>query len=395
MARMVESQRDGAAAASSATGARAAARGAETSEPVTGRRSVPAPAAAAALVRTPPVSAALDGVATEWSRAQRGTPWPASHALVGVYGRRCSRTCSGRSGCGTRSSRRTSRRSAASSWWAGQQAIVRSAFATPLASLMSRPVDTWGVDLDLQPTVGWAATVLRPLDVLRPQLLDVCRAVDIILGATWWAELTEGLWCDLVGAGGRSAFWAVLDARVALERGDMPALQKFVDRWLDAAVTDARVETLVEALLEFDLGRYTPDDGRQLLTDLTTRVQALTRSRRREQEALQGFRRGAGTVAALEHEETTVVHQLGTRGGSSLEDDVLDRVQPDVDPRLIETVNELPPRDRTIAILKYVTGCAWSAAAVHAGAPEGRGEVVRRRHGACPCRSPRQRRPVG
>lgn len=62
------------------------------------------------------------------------------------------------------------------------------------------------------------------------------------------------------------------------------------------------------------------------------------------------------TVARIDHPEATVLHRPGLRGGPSLEDSV----QPDVDPRVVELVNELPPPDRKIAILKIASGCAWS-----------------------------------
>jgi len=61
------------------------------------------------------------------------------------------------------------------------------------------------------------------------------------------------------------------------------------------------------------------------------------------------------------------------------EDGVLNRIQPDVDPRVVELVNDLPYQDRRIAMLKIATGCAWSEAAVQSGVPATQGEVVRRR----------------
>jgi hypothetical protein len=90
------------------------------------------------------------------------------------------------------------------------------------------------------------------------------------------------------------------------------------------------------------------------------------------------MRRGAGPIARLGNIDPTVFRQPGLPGPVSLEDHVLDRVQPDVDPRLIEKIKTLPPEDQKI-VIKAITGCAWSAAAAACGRPARHGEAVRRR----------------
>ncbi len=106
---------------------------------------------------------------------------------------------------------------------------------------------------------------------------------------------------------------------------------------------------------------------------------AAASSSRREHETLLGLRLGVGSIARIAHPEATVLHRPGLPGVPSLEDSVLDRVKPDVDPRLVELVNELPPDDRKIAMLKIASGCAWVAAATICEQPVSRGETVRRR----------------
>jgi hypothetical protein len=88
---------------------------------------------------------------------------------------------------------------------------------------------------------------------------------------------------------------------------------------------------------------------------------------------------GAGSILRITHPEFTVVHRPDrSSSSSSLEDGVLDRLQPDVDPRLVELVNELPPEDRKIALLKIAADCSWAAAANY-GQTDRRAETIRRR----------------
>lgn len=259
--------------------------------------------------------------------------------------------------------------------WLRQGEMLRAAFAMPQAP--------WWTDLDLWPTDGLMTSVTRTLDLVRPQLLDMSRTLDDLFSATRWIEkFSTDLWRDLRQVGGRIAYWAVYGALAALDRGDFDQLKDFIDCWLDAAPTQHRVEALVEALLELDVEAYHPADGHQLLADLAGLVGERTTDRRRDNETLLGRRRGVGTIARIAREDLTVLHRLGLHS-ASLEDGVLDRVQPDVDPRVVELVNDLPPLDRKIAMLKIVSGCAWSAAAVQSGAAASRGEVVRRRLTRC------------
>jgi hypothetical protein len=233
---------------------------------------------------------------------------------------------------------------------------------------------------DLWPTDGLMASLMRPLDVVRSQLLDLSRTLDNILGATGWiGQLNADLWRELRHAGQAIVFWAVRGAREALERGDLPALEQFVRDWLEATPTRPRVEAVVEALLEVDPARYAPDEGVCLLDDLRARVRELTTDRRREHEMLLGLRRGTGPIARITDPEAIVLSRPGLRNGPSLEDSVLDRFQPEVDPRLIEQVKDLPLADQKIVVMKTVTGCAWDAAAVTCGHPAPYGEVLRRR----------------
>jgi hypothetical protein len=92
------------------------------------------------------------------------------------------------------------------------------------------------------------------------------------------------------------------------------------------------------------------------------------------------MRRGVGPIASMVDAESTRLHPLGTtRGERSLEDAVLDDLQPDVDPRVVEMINDLAQQDRKITMMKIATGCSWTAAATACGAPSPRGEVLRRR----------------
>jgi len=261
--------------------------------------------------------------------------------------------------------------------WARQTAMLQSALAGPLRSISQM---AWWNDITLWPTDALMTSVLRPLDVVRPQLLDLSRTLDNLLDtARWIGPLHADLWRDLRHVGRRIGYWAVEGASAALQRGDFDELEEFVTTWLEAVPTWYRVEALVEALLEVDLAQYHPDDGSQLLDDLKHRVRELTTERRRDGETVLGLRRGVGTISRIAHPEVTVLHRPSLRSGPSLEDSVLDRLQPDVDPRVVELVNELPAQDRKIAMMKIVSGCAWSAAATHSGAPATRGESVRRR----------------
>jgi hypothetical protein len=238
----------------------------------------------------------------------------------------------------------------------------------------------WWNTTDLWPTDALMTSVLRPLDVLRPQLLDFSRALDNVAGVTRWiGQLNRGLWGDLCLFGQRIAYWAVCEARAAMDRWDVAELAEFVDIWLDAEPTEARIEALVEALLQIDISRYAAQDGRELLQDLRKKVAELARARRREHESLIGMRRGAGPITSILDAGSTMLHPVGTRAGRSLEDTVLDDLQPDVDPRTIEMINELGPQDRKIAMMKTATGCSWAAAATASGAPALRGEALRRR----------------
>jgi hypothetical protein len=262
-------------------------------------------------------------------------------------------------------------------WLAQQVAAVRR-LAVPNVSVpyVSVPKGWW---TDLWPTDGLMTSVLRPLDVLRPQLRDLSRTLDNLLSATKWVPLHADVWRDLLQVGRRFPYWAVADAAAAMRRGDFEELDEFISVWLDAEPTLPRREALVEVLLGLDLGQYDPDDGPELLTDLALRVRRVTRERRREHVPLLGFRRGTATIRPITHPEDTVLHRLGERGTPSLEDTVLDRLQPDGDPRVRELVNDLPPLDRKIALLKIVSGCSWPAAATQCGAPPARGETIRRR----------------
>jgi hypothetical protein len=216
-------------------------------------------------------------------------------------------------------------------------------------------------------------SVLRPLDVLRPQLLDLSRTLDNILSTTKWVQLNTDLWRDLLRVGRRFPYWAVADAAAAMQRGDFEELDEFIFVWLDAALTLPRREALVEVLLQIDLSQYDPDDGPELLTDLKLLLRRVTRERRREHQPLLGFRRGVATIVSITHPDDTVLHRLGEHRSSSLEDHVLDRLHSDGDPRVPELVNDLPPLDRRIALLKMVSGCSWPAAATQCGAPSARG----------------------
>jgi hypothetical protein len=256
--------------------------------------------------------------------------------------------------------------------WLRQEELWRSAFAVPSLGF-------WD-DLNLWPTDGLMTTVFRSLDVARPQLFDMSRTLGDLFDTTRWiGSFGAELWRDLRQVGGRIAYWAVDAARVALARADFDELEDFIDCWLDAAPTQHRVEALVEALVEIDVADYRPEDGHQLLDDLARLVRARTTVRRRANESLLGMRRGRSTITVLGSEDLTVAHQLGRHPTSLLEEGVLNRIQPDVDPRLVELVNNLPRRDRRIAMLRIATGCTWPAAAIQSGVPAAQGEVVRRR----------------
>lgn len=271
-----------------------------------------------------------------------------------------------------------------SRWVQQQDRLWRSVFAVPSFAMASLAVPSlavpWWTYTDLWPTDGLMASLMRPLDIARPQLLDLSRTLDNILGSTGWiGQLNAGLWRELRHVGQAIAFWAVRGARAALERGDIPALEQFVRDWLEATPTRPRVEAVVEALLEIDPAQYAPDEGACLLDDLRARVRELTTDRRREHETLLGLRRGTGPIARITDPEAIVLSRPGLRTGPSLEDSVLDRFQPEVDPRLIEQVKELPLADQKIVVMKTVTGCAWDAAAVTCGHMARYGEVLRRR----------------
>ncbi len=256
--------------------------------------------------------------------------------------------------------------------WERQEALFRS-FAGPSLN--------WWDELDLWPTDGLMTGLFRPLDVARPQLFDMASTLDNLLSSARWIEsFGSDLWRDLRHTGARVAYWAVQGVYAALARGDLPELEDFISCWLDAEPTDHRREALEEALLEIDHTAYRPEDGHQLLDDLARIVRRRNTVRRRLNETMLGMRRGrGGTITVLGREDLTVAHHLGHHAAPPLEDGVLNRIQPDVDPRVVELVNNLPYRDRRIAMLKIATGCAWSEAAVQSGAPAMQGEVVRRR----------------
>ena len=213
-----------------------------------------------------------------------------------------------------------------------------------------------------------------------PAVAGLSRTLDNVAGvARWIGQVNRDLWGDLCRFGQRVAYWAVCEARTAMDRWDVAELAEFVDIWLDAEPTEARIEALVEALLQIDISRYAADDGRELLHDLRKTVAQLARARRREHESLIGMRRGASRITSILDAGSTVLHPVGTRSGRSLEDTVLEDLQPDVDPRIIEMINELGAQDRKIAMMKAATGCSWAAAATAAGAPALRGEALRRR----------------
>ena len=255
--------------------------------------------------------------------------------------------------------------------WQGQEALFR--FAVP-------SLDWWD-GLDLWPTDGLMTSMFRSLDVARPHLFDLSSTLDSLLSGTRWIEsFGIDLWRDLRHAGARIAYWAVDGAYAAMARKDFPWLKEFIVGWLDAAPTVHRLEALVEALLEIDRSAYRPEDGHQLLDDLARLVRERTTVLRRVNEDVLGMRRGpGGTITDVGREDLVVAHHLGGLAAPLLEDGVLDRIEPDVDPRVVELVNTLPRRDRRIAMLKIATGCAWSQAAAHCGAPGAQGEVLRRR----------------
>jgi hypothetical protein len=184
-----------------------------------------------------------------------------------------------------------------SSWWAAQIALFRSALGGVPSWIGA---GSWWNGRDLWPTDALMTSVLRPLDVLRPQLLDLSRTLDNIAGVTRWiGQLNRDLWGDLCRVGRRIVYWAVCDARRALDRWDLTELAEFVAVWLDAEPTEARIEAVVEALLQIDISQYAPDEGRELLHDLRKKVSRLATARRREHEPLLGMRRGVGPIASM------------------------------------------------------------------------------------------------
>ena len=130
-------------------------------------------------------------------------------------------------------------------------------------------------DLSLWPAGSITANLLRPLDVIRPQLLDLAQVVtDALDAARWSIRQLEQTWEVFQQAGRRVAFWSVRRARNALERGDLEAVGEFVQDWLGLYPTPARVDAAVEALLVFDLAGYAPDAGHVALEDLRALVNA-------------------------------------------------------------------------------------------------------------------------
>lgn len=251
----------------------------------------------------------------------------------------------------------------------------------------------WWTELDLWPTDGLLTSLLRPLDVVRPQLRDLTSAVDGLLGAqawigTTWFEPFGAVFEQLRTAGARLAYYAVHRARAALEdhtltdwrRGHPPELVFFCRAWLDLRADEPRLEALTEALLAVDLAGYAPEDGHLLLAAVRRRTLRGTPGRRRESESLLGLhRRGATIIPLGDHDDVTALRRPGMPAELTIEDHVLDRIQPEIDPRLIEQFKDAPLDDQKIMVIKAVLGLSWTAAAQAWGWPAARGEVLRQR----------------
>lgn len=246
---------------------------------------------------------------------------------------------------------------------------------------------------DWWPAGSLMTSVMRPIDVLQPALPDLSHLLDNVLNVTRWLgwpgdELwRDGLWTEMRRVGRWAIYWAVQRAYAAMRDGELDELAEFLRDWLDYTPTEPRVEATVEALLQLELTgalhAYHPTSGdhdtRELLDHLRALVRAAARRTRREHGMLLGLRRGTGTIAELLAPDRAGLHPAGTLPERPLEETVLDALQPDSDPQLIELVKALPREDLKIVLLKAATGCAWAAAATACGQPARRGEAVRRR----------------